>query len=87
MTGVAGSADGYNVIVVDGLASLVIGLTSFICSLGLATIPWLALSRNAPEGGEGEAEYRAWLGLLSGAAFVVSAFVLQSFGGKSRDHC
>ena len=67
----------------DGLASLVIGLTSFICSLGLATIPWLALSSNAPEGEE-EAEYRAWLALLSGAAFLVSAFVLQSFGGKSR---
>lgn len=74
--------NGFEIVVVDSLASAVLSMGAFIFSLALATIPWIALVIIEPLDEEPLSDsYYAYTGGLCGAAFLVGMIVLGSFSG------
>ena len=72
--------NGFELVVVDSLASSVMSIGAFIFSIGLATIPWIALVViNPPDDMDGT--YFAYTGGVCGVSFLLAMLVLGSFTG------
>ena len=72
--------NGFELVVVDQLASSVMGMGAFVFSLGFASLPWIALVEiNPPENPDGT--FFAYTGGMCGVAFVLAIVVLGSFTG------
>jgi hypothetical protein len=68
--------DRFELIVVDSLASTVMGVIVFFCSAALASVPWFVMTAGREELSN---EYVGYTGALCAVAFVLAAFILGSF--------
>ena len=71
---------GFELVVVDSLASSVMSMGAFVFSVGFATIPWIALVLvNPPD--DMDSTYFGYTGGLCAVAFLLAMVVFGSFTG------